>query len=350
MLPDLIKQRIKQHGPISVAEYMSLALAHPEHGYYIRKDPLGVQGDFITAPEISQIFGELTGLWLAQQWRLLGRPEAALIELGPGRGTLMADIVRATKTVDGFHDAISIHLVEMSPVLQQKQWQALATKHPRLEWHATMDALPMDKPWLLIANEFFDALPIRQFVHAGSWKERRITVNAEDALEFMLVDALAPSSLPQTELVMSEYCEEGENTIRRISKHIREKRGAALIIDYGYSGGTRGDTLQAVKAHNFHDVLSEPGTADLTAHVDFDALKRAAIAEQVMAYGPTPQGTFLDALGAMTRAAKLCENSTVEQKTSIVWGLERLLSKDQMGDLFKALCIVATGHPKPEGF
>lgn len=332
----IIKQRIREQGSISIAEYMELALSHPEYGYYIRRDPFGVQGDFTTAPEISQIFGEMIGLWLAEQWRIMASPPAiALVELGPGRGTLMHDILRATKHIAGFHEAISIHLVEMSPTLKEKQWKTLAGKHDRLNWHDDISTLP-EEPLLLVANEFFDALPIRQY-HEG--QERCITLDKLDNLIF---------TLPDTDLV--ERCESAIAISTQIGQHIRTHGGTALIIDYGYIGGSRGDTLQALKKHQYHDVLKEPGNADITAHVDFDALKQAISTTGATAHGAVPQGAWLMRLGAGTRLQMLCQHATEEQGADMIAGFKRLAAPDQMGDLFKILCITHPDHLKPEGF
>jgi len=344
-----LNDRIKQYGPITVADYMRTALLHPEFGYYTRKDPLGIQGDFITAPEISQIFGELIGLWLAEQWRILGKPESIIVEPGPGRGTLMADIIRATQHVQGFHDAISIHFIEGSPVLREKQKQALKGHHPRVQWHTDFKKLPA-KPLLLAANEFFDALPVRQFMYAADgWCERMVNVDAEGKLHFILVREIPPVDFPAVSDVIFEYGEDGAHITRTISTHIRTHGGAGVIVDYGFDGGSRGDTLQAVKNHKFHDTLHDPGTADLSCHVDFERMKRNAEAQKVAAYGPVTQGAFLNALGAKARAAILCKNAP-HKKASVISGLERLLSPDTMGHLFKVLCIVPMKHPKPEGF
>ncbi len=348
---------ISQKGAVTVAEYMELALSHPEFGYYMRKDPLGVKGDFTTAPEISQVFGELIGAWLSEEWHKMGKPECALAELGPGRGTLMADMLRATKNIAGFHDAVSVHLIETSPVLQQKQWQALSGKHPRIEWHRDFSEIPK-KPLLLVTNEFFDALPVRQFVWDGEWKERM--VNMEDNKFIFVIPAKAGilnqelrkrlDKIPAFAGMTIEYSEAAESIATSIGAHIKTHGGAALVIDYGYEGGSRTDTLQAVRAHQYHDPLAEPGTADLTCHVDFDMLKAAAATAGAAAYGAVPQGIFLTVLGVRARMAKLCEGIGDAQKISIALGVERLVSMEQMGDLFKAICIVRQGHPRPEGF
>jgi NADH dehydrogenase [ubiquinone] 1 alpha subcomplex assembly factor 7 len=354
-LERIIKDRIAAAGPISVADYMELALTHPEFGYYMRRDPLGAQGDFTTSPEISQIFGELAGLWLARQWEVMGKPKAALIELGPGRGTLMADALRASKKINGFHDAISVHLVEKSPVLKQKQWHTLAGKHNRIEWHETLDDLP-DMPWLLIANEFFDALPIRQFVYQkDAWHERMVGVE-DDHLAFV-IPAKAGIQLPfpldsgqrlDNDAIV-EHCQPALSITTRIASHLSAQGGAALVIDYGYAQG-KGDTLQAMHRHSYHDTLKNPGEADLTAHVDFAALAQAALQAGAKTFGPEPQGRFLMKIGAGVRVQKLCAQADSEQSAALISGLERLASPDKMGDLFKVMAIAAADHPKPEGF
>jgi NADH dehydrogenase [ubiquinone] 1 alpha subcomplex assembly factor 7 len=332
-LETLIKDRIRNSGPMTVAEYMALALTHPDYGYYMRADPLGVSGDFITAPEISQVFGELIGAWLATQWIIMGKPQTVLAELGPGRGTLMNDCLRATKNIAGFHNATSIHMVETSPVLAAKQQQTLAGKHPDIHWHERFETIP-PKPLLLVANEFFDALPVRQFVNG---QERMVEIK-DDTLRFSATGEII------------ETCETALEIMSSIASHIAAHDGAALIVDYGYVGGSRGDTLQAVRKHEYCDVLFEPGSADLTAHVDFKSLKEAAEKAGASAYGPIPQGAFLAALGAAMRVAHLSQSATTEQKSAMISGLKRLVSPDQMGDLFKVLCVTHPDHPKPEGF
>lgn len=348
-----MKERIRASGPITVAEYMSLALAHPTFGYYMRKDPLGTQGDFTTAPEISQIFGELIGAWLAEQWQALGSPEAALVEMGPGRGTLMNDILRATKTIPNFHSRISVHLIETSPVLQQKQWNTLAGKHHDIQWHTEFSAAP-DKPILLVANEFFDALPIRQFTRSGSaWQERFVALDEQENLQFVWRTQNPPPAVRMHMAVQGKICEyspAAEHIARAIGSHIDTYGGTALVIDYGYAGNLYGDTLQAVRNHRYHELLSEPGTADLTTHVNFDMLRQAASFANLAVHGPVQQGFFLSKLGAQMRAAMLCQNAVGDQKQTIIAGLDRLVSLEQMGDLFKVMAFTPVGHPAPEGF
>ncbi len=347
-----IKEAIFENGPMNIAEYMVLALTQPEYGYYMRKDPFGVQGDFTTAPEISQIFGELIGAWLVTQWVMMGKPaDCALAEIGPGRGTLMADILRATSKVKGFHDAISVHLMELSPTLRQKQWTTLAGKHPNITWHMGFAEIPA-KPLLLVCNEFFDALPIRQYLHeADGWKERKISLDKKGNLEFVF-EATEPPEALETEPVseeLYEYCEAARAMSFVIANRISMYGGSALIIDYGYDHGN-GDTLQAVRNHRHHEVLEEPGTADLTAHVDFGVITHVAAIGGCTVYGPVGQGFFLNRLGALERTAVLCEKATEKQKEALTSGIMRLTNADQMGTLFKALCIVNPAMPKPEGF
>lgn len=349
-LEKTIKGIIEKKRSISVAEYMNLALAHPEYGYYMGRDPLGAKGDFTTAPEISQVFGEIIGAWLANKWLLLGSPKnVALVELGAGRGTLMADILRATKNLNGFHESISVHIVEISPHLRQKQWKTLAGKHERIEWHKTIDTLPQS-PILLVANEFFDALPIRQFVHyypsppftgegegkGGGCIERMITINMGKKLCFI------PPSPSRGEGFIRETCEPAIAIMRALAKHIKTHKGAGIIIDYGYVGGSAGDTLQAMKNHEYHDVLADVGEADITAHVDFAAIAEAARAEGIIAEDAIPQGAFLMRNGAGERTTKLCASSTPEQQKALISGLKRLADPEEMGELFKVLIIYSS--------
>lgn len=335
-LEELIKERIREHGPITVADYMALCLSHPEYGYYMQRDPLGAQGDFTTAPEISQIFGELMGLWLAAQWQKQGSPEAILVELGPGRGTLSADMLRATKKVSHFHDNIQLHMVEISPVLRQKQWQTLAGKHAELHWHESVDALP-PLPIFFIANEFFDALPIHQYV---SGVEQQVTVEGEQ-LAFTIAAG---------DSVVTERCPAAKQVMKQLAGHIAKHGGAGLVIDYGYVGGSRADTLQAMKRHEYCPVLETPGEADLTAHVDFDVLAQVAETHGVSPFGAVAQGKFLLQIGASQRLMNLCQTANEQQRPELMSGFERLISHEQMGELFKVLAVMPKGSDRPEGF
>jgi NADH dehydrogenase [ubiquinone] 1 alpha subcomplex assembly factor 7 len=352
-LAALLKQRIKTYGALSVGDYMEQCLQHSEFGYYIRTDPFGTKGDFTTAPEISQIFGEMIGAWLATQWEKSGFAGAALVELGPGRGTLMADILRATRHARGFHDALSVHLVETSPTLKKIQWKTLAGKHANLHWHDDIRSLP-PKPLLLVANEFFDALPIRQFLHSkkSGWQERVVTLDSKGEFAFSMIAAKPPAaikSLPYSD-ELYEHSQASADVMQHISKHIAKYGGVALIIDYAYLQGTHGDTLQAVKSHNFYDVLRDPGTADISAHVDFKELARIAQSCGAIAYPAVAQGALLLRLGAEIRLSALSQSARGEEKSTILSGFKRLTSPDAMGELFKALCITHPKQPHPDGF
>ena len=364
-LGESLRKTIRLQGWITVAQYMATALGDPVHGYYAGsrgRDPLGVAGDFITAPEISQMFGELIGLWCADRWQSMGAPaRVALVELGPGRGTLMADAVRAAGAVPGFREALEIHLVETSPTFREAQKERLDDHDVR--WHDAVSDLP-DGPSLIIANEFFDALPIHQFVATDAgWRERMVGLAVDDddnddtkGLEFRyapgptpslaLLDALAISGAPGT---VAETCPAAISITSTIADRIAADGGAALFIDYGDDGAT-GDSLQAVYRHQPCGALTHPGDCDLTAHVDFAALARAAAEAGAATYGPVPQGRFLLALGIVARAAALARDATREQAAGIDAALARLTNADQMGTLFK---VLASGPPRaaaPAGF
>jgi NADH dehydrogenase [ubiquinone] 1 alpha subcomplex assembly factor 7 len=318
-----IEELIRRDGPITVAEFMRLAVAR----YYAGRDPLGARGDFVTAPEITQVFGELIGAWIAAMWQAIGEPaEVALVELGPGRGTMMRDVLRVTTRVPGFRP--SLHLVETSPALRALQQGLPAV------WHETLATVP-HMPLLLIANEFFDALPVHQYV---AEVERRVGLK-DGALAF----------LPQSAESIAERSPERETLAADIARRIATEGGAALIVDYGYVTGT-GDTLQAMRRHRPRDVLTDPGESDLTAHVDFAALAEAARRGGAKPWGPIPQGTFLSRLGIESRAAKLMESATPDQAVLIRSGCRRLIDPREMGTLFKVLAITRSGDPAPPGF
>ncbi len=351
ILHDLIKDRIIQNGPLSLADYMSDCLLHSEHGYYTTRDPLGADGDFTTAPEISQMFGELIGLCLAQAWIDQGSPASfSLAELGPGRGTLMADALRATRSVPGFHQAAQLHLIEASPPLKEAQRQALAPFAP--QWHDTVETLP-DLPLFLIANEFFDALPITQFVRdEDGWRERQIGLQ-NDTLVFGLGPRSQFTTLQhrledtqQDDLV--ELCAAGVPILSNIAHRIAETGGAALIIDYG-DWRSLGDTLQALCGHTPTDPLGAPGQADLTAHVDFEVLAATAKAAGCAHSRVTPQGVFLERLGITTRAQALAQTLIGQRLDSHISAHRRLTHPEEMGNLFKVLGLFPTHTPPPPG-
>lgn len=348
-LGDLLIRRIAQTGPITLADYMADCVLHPEHGYYRTCDPFGVAGDFITAPEISQMYGEMLGLCLAQSWLDQGAPATfTLAELGPGRGTLMADVLRATRGVPGFHRAAQIFLVEASANLRARQRQALPDH--QVTWLDTVQDLP-DAPLFLLANEFFDALPIRQFRrHPMGWAEVMIGLSGADLAfgQSEPVDIAAlRSRLDDTSVGdVVEICPAAPNITAILAQRIAAHGGLALIVDYG-GWMSRGDTFQALHNHTFANPLANPGQADLTAHVDFAALATAATGTRT-AY--TTQGAFLQALGIGARAARLGAQLTGAALQSHQNATHRLTGPEEMGELFKVLAIFSPLSPVPPGF
>ncbi|HGG63909.1 MAG TPA: class I SAM-dependent methyltransferase [Rhodobacteraceae bacterium] len=351
-LAKILIDRITNTGPISIADYMAECLLHPKHGYYTTRDPFGADGDFTTAPEISQMFGELLGLCLAQAWLEQGSPkEFVLAELGPGRGTLMADVLRATQGVSGFHAAANITLVEASPALIDIQRKTLDGYD--VNWVQTSGNLP-DGPLYLLANEFFDALPIRQFIFAGdaSWRERRVGVE-EDALVFGAGDAADVPALTHRvkdcrEGDLVEVCAAAGAISEDIAKQIALFGGAAIFIDYG-DWRSLGDTLQALRGHEFDSVLAHPGEADITAHVDFEALAVAAVSHTPVSK-LIPQGELLARIGIAQRAEVLAQGLSGDQLETHMSALKRLTDPTEMGTLFKAIALYPNGHPPPAGF
>lgn len=350
-LGDILMGRIIASGPISIADYMVECLLHPTHGYYSTRDPFGASGDFTTAPEISQMFGELLGLCLAQSWLDQGAPaHFILAELGPGRGALMADVLRATKAVAGFHAAAQITLIEASPVLRKIQQQRLADY--RVTWAGSIHDLP-PAPLFLLANEFFDALPIRQYIRAGSgWSERCVGIT-DGALAFgarppVPVDALAHRLANCNAGDLVETCPGGHGITAEIARRIGHSGGAAIIVDYG-DWQSLGDTLQAVKNHAFDPPLAHPGQADLTAHVDFKALNDAA-SPYAAVTKMMPQGEFLQHLGIARRAQMLAKNLAGTALQNHLAAFMRLTDADKMGKLFKAIAIHPENTATPAGF
>jgi NADH dehydrogenase [ubiquinone] 1 alpha subcomplex assembly factor 7 len=350
-LARLLARRIALAGPLTVAEFMAEALGHPIHGYYRHRDPFGVAGDFITAPEISQMFGELIGLWCLEVWREMGSPASVhLVELGPGRGTLMADALRAARIRPAFCEAIRLHLVETSPALRRRQADALSAYKPI--WLESLAGLPPG-PLLLIANEFFDAMPVHQFVLGPEgWRERVVGLDGE-----RLVFATAPPgptlallSRQQREGPAAEVSPAALGLMGEIAGRLADHGGAALIVDYGSAQSLPGESLQAVRRHRPVDPLAEPGEADLTAHVDFEALARAGREAGASVHGPLPQGEFLLRLGVSARAESLIARATPEQARAIEAARRRLLDTREMGTLFKALVLTGPSLPPPPGF
>ncbi len=322
---------------------LSLYMAEANAAYYASRDPLGVDGDFITAPEISQMFGELIGLWAADVTARAGAQGAAhWVELGPGRGMLSADALRAAAQ---FGWEPQVHLVETSPVLRD----LAAARLPMAQFHYELATLPEDRPLIIIANEFFDCLPIRQIMRTpGGWRERQVA-RLDD--RFIPVDGLVPldalvppmwRNAPVGSII--ETCPAGEAMASELAARLVKQGGVLLVIDYGYAAAQPGDTLQALARHSFASPFHAPGEQDLTAHVDFGALAKAAAAEGARSLGPVGQGAFLRALGIEARAAALGGDERV------MAALDRLAGDAEMGTLFKAMAIVAPGWPQPEGF
>ncbi|HXY58554.1 MAG TPA: SAM-dependent methyltransferase [Methylocystis sp.] len=347
---------IAQEGPITLERYMELCLQHPRYGYYLARDPFGAGGDFVTAPEISQMFGELIGLWMTEAFALAGRPRAArLVELGPGRGTLMADALRAARVAPEFLSAIEVDLVETSPRLRERQRQALANAAPKVSWRDSFAEVPRG-PLFVVANEFFDALPARHFVRTPQgWRERLIGLDAAGALRFGLA--------PEIEVALHVEAEEGsiievnaaaQRLLTEIAGRVARDGGVMLVIDYGYTETSLGESLQAVAKHAYVDPLESPGEADLTTHVDFAALSRAARAAGAKVFGPTTQGEFLSQLGIARRAETLSRRATPQQRAEIDAALRRLIgtgdAREVMGELFKALAVAHPALPEPPGF
>lgn len=348
---------IAAQGPISIAEFMTIALHDPQAGYYATRDPFGVAGDFITAPEISQMFGEFLGLWCVQVWHDQGKPaRKRVVELGPGRGTLIADALRAARVAPEFLEGLEIVLVEASPTLRAIQRENLKTWDDRIRWTTQFDDSFSDQPLFLLANEFFDALPIRQYVKSvRGWSERMVTVDANGALDFALspVPAADFTIPPDREFApdggVYEISPSSLALVEEIARIVGDQGGGALIVDYGYDTPGFGETLQAVAEHEFAAVLADLGEGDLSAHVDFLALAARARSAGAEVYGPTGQGDFLEDLGLVHRAEQLCiknPNSAEDIRRAVA----RLVTPEEMGTLFKALAIVPKNAPKPPGF
>ncbi len=342
-----IKKLIQSSGPMPVWRYMELCLTHPQHGYYVSRDPLGREGDFTTAPEVSQMFGELLGLWTASVWKSMGSPPLLrLIELGPGRGTMMADALRALRVLPPLYQILNIHLIEINPVLREKQ-KAILSAARNVSWHDNIDEVP-DGPAIIFANEYFDVLPIHQAVRQETgWHERVVVLGDNGKLGF----EAAPDPLPRFELLLPPLLRAApvgavfewrpDNEIMKIATRVRDQDGAALIVDYGHVRSDAGDTFQAIARHSYTDPLQAPGQADVTAHVDFQALAQAAEDMGARVHGPVMQGDFLKRLGIETRAVSLMAKASHEVSGDISDALKRLVGggRGGMGAMFKVLGI-----------
>ncbi|MEJ0095569.1 MAG: SAM-dependent methyltransferase [Methylocella sp.] len=355
-LESIIREMILENGPMSLETYMTLALSHPVYGYYRSKAPLGAQGDFITAPEISQMFGELIGLWCVEVWRLMGEPKTFhLVELGPGRGSLMADALRAARVAPHFLNAVELHLVEISAPLRETQRQALAGSGIEPHWCETIAEVPPGAA-IFIANEFFDALPVRHYVrNSVGWRERLVGLDEAGRLTFGLAaeheESIAAKGEPQDIL---EVDVGASRIMTRLAARIVSQSGALLAFDYGYAEPARGETLQAVRRHQFVDPLQDPGEADLTAHVNFTSLARAARAVGANVHGPLKQGQFLSRLGIFDRAAILQRGADPRQSAEIDAAAQRLAGgfdrPTDMAQLFKVLVVTPREFDAPPGF
>ena len=348
-----LRERIARDGPISVADYMEACLSDEREGYYAAREPIGASGDFITSPEVSQIFGELIGIWAVAVWQSMGEPEAIIVaELGPGRGTLLADAARAWRSVKQFEGRVSLALVETSPVLRDIQKKTLQTTHRPMQWCGTIEEVPRGRPLIVIANEFIDALPVRQLVRRGdAWRERCVGLAQDGGFAFVdgaIVKDDNLAAAPEGEIV--EMRPATGPLLAALAARASEAPLAALFIDYGHGKSGFGDTLQAVRAHRYADPLGAPGETDLTAHVDFGALKHDAETLGLRAYGPMPQGEFLLRLGLIERRSRLLEASSPEQRESIGSGAARLADPRQMGVLFKVLALTSDGLAPPPPF
>lgn len=349
--------RIAENGPLTVEAFMQACLSDAASGAYASRQPIGGAGDFITAPEISQIFGELIGLWSVSVWQSMGAPRAVTVaELGPGHGSLMADALRAWRAVPAFLDVISVALIETSPVMVAAQRSALREARVPVSWYATLDELP-DGPLIVLANEFIDALPIRQFIYRdGTWLERLIASDGSGGFCFTEGNRLAlgdqasdlPDEAPDGSIL--EMRPAARTLLYELARRASVAPLAVLIIDYGHDEAGFGDTLQAVRGHRFAATLADPGSADLSAHVDFADLKRRASALGLKPYGPVPQGEFLLKLGLGERRNRLLQRATPAQAEAIASGASRLVDPKQMGILFKALALTGADRPPPPPF
>jgi NADH dehydrogenase [ubiquinone] 1 alpha subcomplex assembly factor 7 len=356
MLERMIRAEIAGAGPMDVASFIARALGDPEHGYYHTRDPLGGAGDFITAPEISQMFGELIGLWCAEVWTRLGAPRPVkLVELGPGRGTLVADALRAVaRAAPDFRAAIELHLVETSPALRAVQRARLADAAPT--WHDEIAEVPAG-PALILANEFLDALPVHQLERtAAGWCARQVALDPAGRLAFQVAATPSPHAGLLARAVaaaplgsVAELSPAARAVVGTLARRIAGQGGAALLIDYGHTVPAPGDTLQAVRGHRHHPVLEAPGEADLTSHVDFAALAEAA-GPHTAVHGPVTQAAFLRRLGIVARAEALARDKPAEIALCIRAALGRLIEPSQMGTLFKVMAIGGPAGAALPGF
>ena len=354
-LEGVIRDTINKTGPITVANFMELSLGHPEFGYYTTRDPIGLDGDFVTSPEISQIFGELIALWSASCWKQMNSPKRVeVIECGPGRGTLMTDFLRTSKAIPEFDKAINLHFLETSPILKDRQSKIL--NGVNIKWHDSLDTVPIG-PTILIANEFLDALPVHQLVKTPEgWAERRIK-RANKSFVFITdkpsykTKAKIPESLQNVPIgSVYEYSTAALEVADKIVQRFKAAPGYALFIDYGSEKYETADTLQAVKSQSYADILSKPGEVDLTAHVNFAALSERIRGHGMCTLGPISQASFLISLGILRRTRDLIKDADPHQARKLTSGTGRLINLHQMGALYKVFVAMGTDLPAPAGF
>lgn len=364
ILKKIIIEKIKARGEagfMRLDEYMGLCLGHPEHGYYMTRDPFGEAGDFTTAPEISQMFGEMIGAWLADTWIKMSSPSKINItECGAGRGTLLADAMRATKNVPDFHEAVHLNVIEISPVLKAQQQEALSAYEAT--WHSDTESLPTNSPHLIIGNEFLDALPVRQFVYTDTgWVEKIVKIDINDTLclDEIKVDEGSNKLIP-TLLIppkIGDHLEvslEQNAFIDQVSKIIINQGGSVLFLDYGFIHNIPGDTLQALKDHKYQDILLSPGEVDITAHVNFAKISDQIMTNNLTVHGPVSQAGFLRRLGMEARADILSQNATDKQRVDLALALKRLTGEKtqdgEMGALFKVIAFSSDPNINLAGF
>lgn len=339
---------IENDGPVTLERYMQLCV----DAYYGGSEPFGRSGDYITAPEVSQMFGEAIGVWMATAWQMLGSPKKCnLVELGPGRGTLMADILRTVKILPGLTETLQLHLVETSYKLRDMQKQKLEEFGVTVCFHDSFASIPAN-PSLFVANEFFDALPIRQLIKTGDvWRERMIGFENGE-LAFAAGDIVEKPEWAGdgNDGDIIEISQARQRAASMIAEHVAANGGAGLIIDYGHEKSVAGDTFQAVSKHKFVDVLQMPGSCDVTAHVDFEQLGKDLVAGGAEIHGPKSQGEFLIAMGLREREAMLKKKAPARVRINLSRQAARLVSDKQMGLLFKVLAVTSHGLGKPHPF
>jgi NADH dehydrogenase [ubiquinone] 1 alpha subcomplex assembly factor 7 len=347
-----IRRRIQNTGSLPIWQYMELCLTHPEHGYYSTRAPIGAGGDFTTAPEVSQMFGELIGVWAAAAWGAMGSPESVrLVELGPGRGSMILDALRAAKVMPAFRAAVVLHMVEISEPLERLQRECLRSAEVPVHWHRSLADVP-GGPLIILANEFIDALPIRQFVMcADGWHERVVKTDDHNHLHFSidrdpmpLLDGLVPAEIRQAK-IGGVFEWRSDRIALEIGSRVAKTGGVALIIDYGHTRSMVGDTLQAVSGHAFADPLLDPGSVDLTAHVDFQALAAAAESMGARVHGPVTQAQFLRSIGIAARVASLKAAAPPDHRENMDAALDRLTNEERTG-MGRLIKVIAFSGPK----